>query len=160
MKSPDTPLTYDRALEITLERLETTIWMFPFESDPELVVELSKTDPKYFEVLRLRVGSLIIEEGELPKPYREWLYAFLYDGVTPPKVNPGRRSDPLKFEKVVTLVKGLVDLGMKPTRNDASLHNDSACDAVAAALMTVGEQPQSYARVKRIWLENRDIDIS
>lgn len=147
------PPNFAEALAITLKALDETLWVTAFESDPETVVELSKTDPKYFEGLRLSVGALVIENKPLPDPYRKWLYAFLYDAVVPPKQPAGRRKTPLNEEMVIDLVSDLVELGMQATRNDATTHNDTACDAVAAALRKSGKQPQSYDRVKKIWLK-------
>lgn len=149
------PPTYDQAFAMTTEAIESTIWVTAYESDPALIIELSKTDPRYFEILRLTIGRMVMEEEPIPKLYRKWLYAFLYDGIKPPTRSTGRRPEPLKIEMVVDLVSQLVDLGMKPTKNDTAEHSNTACDVVADALTKLGKQPSSYLRVKKIWLENR-----
>lgn len=155
MSKESSPPSYDQALAMTIETLETTMWVTGYETDPDLVVELSKTDQRYFEILRLSVGKMVIEEEPIPKPYRNWLYAFLYGGIQPPKRPAGRLADPHKTEMVVDLVDRLVTLGMNPTKNDTAEHSNTACDVVADALTTLGQQPNSYLRVKKIWLENR-----
>jgi hypothetical protein len=121
-----------------------------------LVVERSLTDPKYFDHIRQTIGVLILQQKPLPDPYRYWLNSYLTDGILPPKRPRGRIEKPHAIERVVCLVSELVEIGLPPTRNDEASIRESACDVVAAALKSLGKQPQSFSRVKRIWLENKD----
>ncbi len=148
-------VTYAQALELTIQRIRHTLWLHGYESDPELVVKLSLKDVKYFDHIRLTIGALILEQKPLPAPYRYWLNAYLTDGLTVPKRKQGRRENPYDIERVVDLVSELVQMGLKPTRNDETTTHESACDVVAIALKECGKNPQSYARVKRVWLDNR-----
>ena len=121
-------------------------------TDPAALLERSKVDSFYFDALKLSIAAVLDEpEGDLPPAVRTWLASFLRGEVSPPKRSVGRKSEGRVHYQIWQAIQMLVEQGMNATRNDATHHAESACDAVAKALKELGLEPTTFAGVKRVW---------
>ena len=120
--------------------------------NPDELVRKAESDPDYFDSLRFGAAVLLFLDQDLPSVIRLWVSEYLQGKKERPSDASGRGSSIGWHIRIAMAVKLLVHSGMKATRNDAS-KKTSACDAVAQALSELGASPNSFARVKKIWLE-------
>lgn len=119
--------------------------------DPETYLAWAAAKPKGFDTVRTGIAQLLERGEELSPQLMAWLVAHLRGQVSRPKAKTGRNPAGWMHTKICLAIQRLVDAGMTATRNDASPPN-SACDAVADALDTLGLEPKTFERVKSIWL--------
>jgi len=93
-------------------------------------------------------------QNELPATVREWVVEYLQGKKERPIGAPGRKSSIGWHIHIAFAVDLLVSSGMTALRNDES-NETSACDAVARALSELRESPNSFSRVKKIWLDTK-----
>lgn len=119
---------------------------------------LDEAGRDYFNHLALRRGiASALEAGETIDPKLvEWLTAYLRDES---KIPSRPKGQPPKLErqfKIFCAVQYLKQRGLRRFRNLASKHQESACDAVAAALEELGMSPRLYESVKRIYEQQNE----
>lgn len=126
--------------------------------DMSYVIELigkADTDPLAYDVARSIVGRAVRQKADLP----EEVASFAADIITGERQKPKRRGKNagayiFRDRAIVEFVELAMSHGFLATRNDASDHQDSACDIVAEAFKAQGLSPKSYKQIKDIWLEH------
>jgi hypothetical protein len=113
------------------------------------------TDPLAFDVACSIVGRAVRQKTDLP----EDVASFAADIITGERRKPKRRGKNagaymFRDQAIVEFVELAMSYGFLATRNDASDHENSACDIVAEALKARGLSPKSYKQIKEIWLEH------
>lgn len=116
------------------------------------LIELSKTDPRFLETLRLGIADQLEANKNLHPKLVVWLIGYLRAEYGPVKGKPGRREASRLHRIVVDAIQELVDSGWKATRNDETSSPTSACDILAEALRDSGLTPTTFKGVKGIWL--------
>jgi len=112
-------------------------------------------------MLRLAIARTLKENIELPSIAKEWLQKYLRDefpALTPVRGQPPNQRYQHRISQIVQDIVEYIDI--KPTRNDATHSKTSAIDAVANAMCELKKTPNSYDRIKAIWLKHRDLRIS
>jgi hypothetical protein len=117
------------------------------------LIDTAGTDPIRFEALRLH-GANLIDDGTWPVPaLRGFIVAVLRDAVRAP-VKPGR-SPEIRARNILiaAVIQDVVDeYGLTPMRNEGPSAGQSACDAVAEAMRSMRLRPNSYDRIRKLWL--------
>jgi hypothetical protein len=127
----------------------------PSSSDPKIPIEQmisrAENNAANFDILAV-IAAAYIDAGVLmPKALGQWAMAVLRgEKKRPARHGKFAEGTGLRNLHIWEVTRILVKRGMTATRNDVSPAT-SACDAVAEALMLLGESPTSYASVKRIW---------
>lgn len=120
--------------------------------DPDGLLLDARCDPDAFDALRFGSAQSLVFGFELAPSVKLWIGKYLLGSVERPTAKEGRPSS-IGFHILTwQAVDMLVERGMTATRNEASPPT-SACDAVAEALEKVDLKPNSYDRVKRIYLK-------
>lgn len=115
-------------------------------------IKEAETDRFAFAVLRY-VSAKYVEGGLAPPPpIRFWLRDYLNGEIIEPARPRGRPPGDYHHFIVRQAVRLLVDAGLQETRNDESRNKQTACDAVAKAMLQLRLAPNSYSKVKRIWM--------
>jgi len=118
----------------------------------------AETDWQAFNVLRHGLALLLEHDKlEMRPEVRDWLSRYLRGEVSAP-AGAGRKRNVGPHNVIEFCVSMLVDQGMNAMRNDESKresHPESACDAVAEALVELDKKPTTYNAVKRIYLDRR-----
>jgi len=126
--------------------------------DMSYVIELigkADTDPLAYDVACSIVGRAVRQKAELP----EEVSNFAADIITGERQKPKRRGKNagayiFRDRAIVEFVELAISHGFLATRNDASDHQNSACDIVAEAFKARGLSPKSYKQIKEIWIEH------
>lgn len=122
------------------------------------LIRISAWNMTAFDALCLHGAGFIADDRKMPLALREFLVGVLKGKLSRPR-QPGRPKthpsrDPLLF---ACLAEVADRFGLKPTRNDATGREMSACDIVAVAMRQLGHSPTSYPALKRIWLNQNDL---
>jgi hypothetical protein len=163
----DSPGSAQTGTDLVREELTRAFWagMAPdghvpappsdYEALVEELIDRAKTDPVSFDALRHHVANLL-SDGIWPvTPLRRFLDAILRDNIKPP-VKRGRSKQVRACSRLIAAVtQGVVDeFGLTPMRNEKPTDEPrSACDAVAQAMVALRDQPSSYDRIRKIWVE-------
>lgn len=108
-----------------------------------------------FETYRWSLAYGLDHGRALSPENSKWLAAYLRNDVTPPGRPQGR--PPRSFRRAIAIsdcVEQLTGQGFKASRNDDKADgagNHSACDAVAKAMLNLGQPPWSYDEIKKIY---------
>ena len=88
----------------------------------------------------------------LTRSEEAWIAKYLageIEELKPGKRRTGSRADELAI--VMAVYHAAEAGGIKPTRNEATQPEESACDAVATAMKQLNRKPQSFRHIKAIW---------
>ncbi|UYV37392.1 hypothetical protein N4R57_21020 [Rhodobacteraceae bacterium D3-12] len=123
----------------------------PSEEDIVRTIECSQHDYHAFWALRF-LATLKIAPNSTA--LQRWQSSFLSGAINEPPLpkGPYRDRDAHRNMLIVSQIKQLEQIGFRPTRNDASTHQNSGCDIVADALQSLGKG-MSYSAVERVWKE-------
>ncbi|MBR9864877.1 MAG: hypothetical protein GYB24_15675 [Rhodobacteraceae bacterium] len=119
------------------------------------LIKDARRNPQAFDAVGLLTADFIEHGEEMPKELRDAAIARL-KGQERPKREVNRRRGFIgdhwyRDFYIWNAFSDLVDKGMNPTRNDTSPPT-SACDAVAQAMIELGERPNSYSGVSKVWI--------
>lgn len=148
---PFSPKPISEADAMKLQLLQSQGSYMILESPDELL-EKAESDPDYFDALRFGSATHLYLGNSLPVAVRHWLAEYLQGKKKRPRRASGRGSSIGWHINIAVAVDILVGAGMTATRNVTS-DETSACDAVACALSELGQTPNSFTRVKKIWGE-------
>lgn len=112
---------------------------------------LNEDDPQGFETLRYAFSAKILAGEQIPESFRELAASFVLGEACSPPKKPGVKDASHTHKKIVSAIELLCEQGMKASRNDSSANTDSACDAVAEALVNLKLSPTTFRGVKDIW---------
>jgi hypothetical protein len=131
-------------------------------SDPiikiEWLIRRAEDDSTSFDILTVVAAAYAETSVLMPEALVRWTAAvFRSEKKRPIRHGKFAEGTGLRNTHIWLTIRRLVQLGMVATRNDASPPT-SACDAVAEALKQLGENPTTFASVKRIWYEFQQID--
>lgn len=138
------------------ELILTRIGVGIIREKPQKILEFSQKSYNNFHAIKHAVTCMIDNDEEVPAEVRTWVSGVLKGEIKCPPPRRGKPSKDWSSTVVWLTVKNLVDIGMTATRNDTTAAI-SACDAVAEAMRNLGETPQTFERVKKIWLEFKKI---
>lgn len=148
-------ISYQDALALTVKKIQKTVWVSArWSGDSESHVQTSLSDQTAFDLLGMDIANLIEEGQALDALQKAWLLGLLRRQVKRPARVRGAPKTPESDERVYSLVSDLVALGMTATRNDASLAL-SACDVVAETFSKLGQSPNTFEGVKKVWLRKK-----
>jgi hypothetical protein len=115
--------------------------------------------PREFEVYILSLADGLERGRTLTLENSVWLAKYLRGEVTLPKKTTGRpKRDSRKTIAITSCVNSLVFKGLTATRNDETKNDEgcqSACDAVAFAMVRLREVPQSYNEIKKLYFGDK-----
>ncbi|WP_457650365.1 hypothetical protein [Profundibacter sp.] len=127
---------------------------FGYSASLRQLIKAADQNATIFDALCIHGAQNISNDTQMPTELRDFLVAVL-TGKRPrpsrtgrPKVNSSR--DALIFAVILEVAE---EFRLKPTRNDASTHQMSACDIVAEAMRQMRHSPSSYTALKKIWVE-------
>lgn len=109
---------------------------------PLELLELAGVDADNFMALLLGLAYDLENGCDISAEARLWLARYLRGEIKPPSQKRGRKNNPGLEVLIYFAVEGGVRRGLTATRNEATRHSLSACDAVAVAL---GEMKMAYA---------------
>ncbi|MCL7404462.1 hypothetical protein MWN63_00515 [Paradonghicola geojensis] len=139
------------------ELILTRIGIGIIRENPEEILEFSNKSHNNFNAIKHAVACMIEYNEVLPPEVRTWVSGVLKGEIKCPPRRRGPSSKDWSSVLIWVAVRNLVDRGMIATRNDAT-PAISACDAVADALCDLGQTPQTFDGVKKIWLEFSKIE--
>lgn len=122
------------------------------EDAPDLI-EQASVDPDAFDQLRFGIAAKILDGHGLPDDVLSWVAGYLSGTVVKPRQKKGAKSKERLHWIIWRTVAQLEEFGLRATRGTETKverRPDTARDAVAAALRSLGLWPTTYQRVKRI----------
>lgn len=137
---------------------------FPEENDEVCLTEClveTESDPAAFDAACEIAGSMLFHGDTLPMPLARFAAEVLGGTRRRPsgRAGPNPETGQIRKTIIVDAIRLARSTGLKATRNEASSHEDSACDVVSEALAQLEMDDLSYERVRLIWF-NRDRRVS
>lgn len=134
-----------------------------------------ENDGQVRKMLELATARALEENLELPSSVKEWLLRHLRNELPAAKPNQGRPPNHKFQHRISQIVQDIIEyIGLVPTRDDEieTGKRKNAVDAVVVALRDLQDQsharqdkflqhlPTRYDRIRKLWLEHRDVRIS
>lgn len=135
-------------------RVLTAIGVQRINQDPEELIKDARKSAAAFDALRFAAAQHTAHNFALPASIRLWVSSYLAGKLERPIGKDGKPSSEGMRREIYGAVVRLTEMGMKPTRNDASPPH-SACDAIAEALRDLGLSPTTYRAVKAIYSDGK-----
>lgn len=128
--------------------------------DYEELAANAATDQLHFRAARLEIAAILELTGKIPSALQPLAVRILRGESQPSHHGRHAELDDYRARVVVDVVGIAVSAGFTAFRNDASDHENSACDMAAEAFSIVGLSPTTYAGIKKIYLSGRGAAIS
>ena len=127
-------------------------------------IEMSAFSTLHWDAISMHCIKLLKSNAPISPPFRAWIASVLESELVGERARPavpntekrGRKEDVDQREVWLWLVVGqLVNKGLTATRNDVSSMHESACDAVAKAMVELGKTPNTFDGIKPIYQRHK-----
>lgn len=114
-----------------------------FIGDASKLIEQAQSDKAAHDALQLIFETQLARGEAVPPELGRW-------ALSAKRPRKGAHTNKPRDRAIVNAVRWLVAQGIAPTRNDETLHDESACDIVAEAIAAV-DRSMSYPAVRKVW---------
>lgn len=130
-------------------------------------IEKSAFSTLHWDAISMHCIKLLNSSDPISPPLRAWIAQVLASELSGKRARPtvhdtekkGRKDDNHAREVWLWLVVGqLVNKGLTAYRNDEAKVHESACDAVAKAMMELGKTPNTFDGIKTIYRRQKAED--